>query len=518
MFSEPDREPASTTTVAWLAAAMSRLRCSKCEYRCMKNAVVYLRISQDEQGTGLAVERQREDCLNIITARGWAFVGEYVDNAVSASKRRVSRPSYDRMVADYAAGKFDALVCYDLDRLTRQPRQLEDWIDAAEERGLVLVTASGEADLSTDNGRLFARIKASVARSEIERKGARQRRANEQRAAQGRPTPGRRRYGYETDGVTPRPTEAAIVRRMFEDFAATGSIRPISHWLQAEGVSPSPGKKWDSGRVRYILKSPFYAGRAVHKGVEATAPGVVPIVSEELSASVRAILADDARRTSPGPKAKHLASGIAVCGAPNCGRGLRRIGRTYACPVATAGHVSILATTLDARILDEVSTAILVGGPDLFAESGDRRETARLLSRLESNDAAASATSRDRDEGLLSAAAARARLIELRAERMSTEAALDRVRIESAVSATLAESASALLVGDVMSMPEWASAKQVVAERLRELPAERQREVVRALIAVWVESGRDARKRVHVEHLLVPSLNPGAESIIAELD
>jgi site-specific DNA recombinase len=460
----------------------------------MANAVLYLRISQDEQGTGLAVERQREDCLKIIRAREWDLVGEYVDNAVSASKRRVSRPSYDRMVADYAAGKFNALVCYDLDRLTRQPRQLEDWIDAAEERGLVLVTASGEADLST------------------ERKGARQRRANEQRAEQGRPTPGRRRYGYETDGVTPRPAEAAIVRRMFEDFAATGSIRPISQWLQAEGVSPAPGKQWDPRRVRYILNSPFYAGHAVHKGVEAPAPGVVPIVSEELSASVRAILADDARRTSPGPKAKHLASGIAVCGAPGCGRGLRRIGRTYACPVATAGHVSILATTLDARLLDEVSTAILVGGPDLFADSGDRKETARLLAQLESNDAKASATSRDRDEGLLSPAAARARLIELRSERVATEAALDRVRIQSAVSATLAESASALLVGDVMTMLEWSAAKRVVTERLRELPAERQREVVRALLAVWVESGRDARKRVHVEHLLVPSLNPGADN------
>ena len=70
--------------------------------------------------------------------------------------------------------------------MTRQPRQLEDWIERAEERGLVITTANGEADLSTDGGRMYARIKASVARSEVERKSARQKAANAQRARLGR--------------------------------------------------------------------------------------------------------------------------------------------------------------------------------------------------------------------------------------------------------------------------------------------------------------------------------------------
>ena len=52
--------------------------------------------------------------------------------------------------------------------------QLEDWIDAPELRGLALVTANGDADPSTDGGRMYARIKAAVARAEMERKGARQ--------------------------------------------------------------------------------------------------------------------------------------------------------------------------------------------------------------------------------------------------------------------------------------------------------------------------------------------------------
>lgn len=119
--------------------------------------------------------RQEQNARQLIESRGWELAGTWSDNSISASDASKKRPGYDALVHAYEAGQFDALVCYDLDRLTRQPRQLEDWIDAAEGRGLALVTLNGEADLTTDAGRLFARIKAAVARSEIERKSARQR-------------------------------------------------------------------------------------------------------------------------------------------------------------------------------------------------------------------------------------------------------------------------------------------------------------------------------------------------------
>lgn len=137
-----------------------------------RKAAIYLRISQDREMDGLAIERQREDCENLAQFRRWDVIETYVDQSKSATDRTAIRPDYDRMVADYLLGRFDAIICYDLDRLTRQPRQLEDWIDAAELRGLALVTANGDADLSTDGGRMYARIKAAVARAEMERKSA----------------------------------------------------------------------------------------------------------------------------------------------------------------------------------------------------------------------------------------------------------------------------------------------------------------------------------------------------------
>ena len=72
---------------------------------------------------GEAIDRQREDCENLARFRRWEVVETYVDQSKSATDRTKVRPAYDQMVADYKAGAFDAIICYDLDRFTRQPRQ-----------------------------------------------------------------------------------------------------------------------------------------------------------------------------------------------------------------------------------------------------------------------------------------------------------------------------------------------------------------------------------------------------------
>jgi hypothetical protein len=112
---------------------------------------------------------------------------EYIDNSKSGFAKNVRRPKYEEMVAAAKSGQIDGVIVWDLDRLTRQPRQLEDWCDMGEVRGFTLVTVDGSHDLSTENGRMFARIKASVARQESEHKAKRQKFSNEQRAKMGRP-------------------------------------------------------------------------------------------------------------------------------------------------------------------------------------------------------------------------------------------------------------------------------------------------------------------------------------------
>src|SRR5215207_5272503 len=218
-------------------------------------AGVYLRQSKDQHGTGLAVARQREDCLKLCTERGWTPV-EYCDNDISAHDGQ-RRPAYQQMLADIDAGHLDAVVAWDLDRLHRRPIELEHFIDLADRHKLALATVSGDTDLSTDSGRLFARVKGAVARSEGERKSARQKRAALQAAELGKPHPSSRAFGYEPDGMTIRADEAEALRAAYRNLLAGRTLTGIARDLTAAGFVSSKGKPFRYNNVvRGILVNP----------------------------------------------------------------------------------------------------------------------------------------------------------------------------------------------------------------------------------------------------------------------
>ena len=335
----------------------------------MSKAALYLRVSLDPTGQGLAVERQREACLRIATFRGWDIVGEYVDNSISASDLKKSRPGYERLIRDYEGGLFDALVCWDLDRLTRRPRQLEDWIDRAEGRGLQLVTANGEADLSTDGGRMYARIKAAVARGEMERKSARRVSANQQRAAKGLAPSGVRLTGYSTDGQRLVPDEAAVVARMFSKFAEGESLRGLCAQLTADGVTTRHGRAWSPSSVRSILTNPRYAGRVVYQGEVIGDEAAYPaIIDADTFDQVNRRLADPSRRHQVSTDRKHLGSGLYRCGV--CDGVIRAwSGRRYRC---VNGCLARSGAVIDEYVITQVEQ--LLSGPqlaDLLGTSDD---------------------------------------------------------------------------------------------------------------------------------------------------
>ncbi|MGY1830140.1 recombinase family protein [Geodermatophilus sp. SYSU D01180] len=303
----------------------------------------------DRDGSGLGIARQRDDCLKLCAERGWDAV-EYVDNDVSASKG--SRPAYTRMLADVAAGKVQAVVAWDLDRLHRQPIELEHFINLADRCGLALATIGGDADLSTDNGRLFARIKGAVGRAEVERKSARQRRANEQRASMGRPRAGGlRAVGYEPDGMALREDEAELIREGYRLLLAGSSLRSIAALWNTVGFVTARGGRWRPDAVRYTLRNPRNAALAIHRKVELGRGNWPPIVPEETYRAAAALLDDPTRRTTPTTARRYLLAGLAYC---YCGArvitGRTQHGqRTYRCG-HTRGHLSRAAQPIDAFV------------------------------------------------------------------------------------------------------------------------------------------------------------------------
>ncbi len=413
------------------------------------------------------MQRQEEDARAIIEARGWTLAGVYADNSISASDSKKFRPGYAELQRDYSEGLFDALVCYDLDRLTRQPRQLEDWIDAAEGRDLALVTTNGEADLTTDGGRMYARIKLAVARSEIERKSARHKRAHKQHAEAGKVPYGRRLFGYTADGNV-EPTESVIVVDIFDRFYAGDSIRSLVRLLDSQKVPTRSGGPWSTRTVHDMLTNPRYAGWAVYQGEIATDKdgNLVrgqwqPLIGEDIFDVIQARLADPARKTiRVGTDRRYLGSSLYLCAA--CEGPIKTVsGGKYHCP----GHVIRKHRRIDRYVLDVIAERL--AEPDLSAllapvgadTKPDVEESKRLRARLAKID-------NEYDEGII--------------DGKRWKSAKERVQVElREIDQKLANRKGGAALGKIASAPDPAQA-------FREASLMSQRAVIDALVTVKV--------------------------------
>ncbi|WP_280364243.1 recombinase family protein [Nocardia abscessus] len=276
-------------------------------------AAVYLRQSEDREDDQLAISRQRNACHKLCAERGWDPV-DYVDNDTSATGAKRKRPAWNQMLADLEEGTLGAVVCWDLDRLYREPIDLEYLIPLADRKGVALATVTGDVDLSTDNGRMFARIKGAVAKAETERRSARQRLKFRQLAEDGQSWASRRPFGYNLDDSVV-PDELAAVAEAYEMVLRGHSLMSIVRSWNERGLKSTLGNEFKSQvSVRKILQNPRYAGLRAYNGEILGKAKWPAAVTEDVYRAVCDILADPSRRSGTSTGRVHLLTGIARCG------------------------------------------------------------------------------------------------------------------------------------------------------------------------------------------------------------
>jgi DNA invertase Pin-like site-specific DNA recombinase len=327
----------------------------------IKRAAIYARISNDPEGKAIGVTDQAKRCRELADLRGWQIAGPgcdcgdcakfrvpadvYCDNDITASGKK-RRPHYERLLADIEAGRFDVVVTVHTDRLHRNLTELEGYIKVCEPRKVETHTVkAGELDLTTSSGRAMAAMLGVFARHELERMVERQKAAKQRNRDAGLRWSGTRPFGYALDGnaetgLIPIEREAAAIRDACAKVLAGMNLSAIAReWNKAGLRTPERvtrngvrgGNPWDSIGVGRVLIRALNAGLVEHvptwrDGKSAGGPQVTgqgkwePVISEDTWRAVKAILSDDSRRTSPGPKPQHLLTGILICGVCGCRR------------------------------------------------------------------------------------------------------------------------------------------------------------------------------------------------------
>ena len=252
--------------------------------------------------------------------------------------------------------------------------------------------------------------------------------------------------------------------------------------------------------LRRILMSPYYAGllplpaqdgeqrpydqRAISR--ETCVPGRwEPIVSVEAWEEACARLKHPERKTSPGPSRKWLLSGLAVCGADDCGLPVRAGGgeagiHSYRC--ATMKHFMRRGDPLDAFV-ERVVIARL-SRPDAvdLLDDRERHDVDALRAERRRLETSVRQAGDDEQDGLIDRA--------------------ERVRLTRRANARIAELDETLRAGvDKSALGELVGADDV-ATAWHALPLGKKRAVLEALATVVVYSvGQGNRRRMSDEAL-----------------
>ena len=232
-------------------------------------AAIYCRVSTDNQEReGTSLQTQLEACLAYCKQKGYDVAYRYSETYSGLS---LERPELDKLRELVRAKIIDVIVCYSLDRLSRDPGHGVILAEELEKHSVKLETVTETVD-SSELGKLISYIRGFASKLEAEKIRERTMRGRRAKAKQGQVPHGGFTFLYGYDYI--RKADLNGGRRVINEEEARW-VKKIYQWLVEEGLSTHqityrlrdlkvPTKHnatWCPAAVRNILRNPAYIGR-----------------------------------------------------------------------------------------------------------------------------------------------------------------------------------------------------------------------------------------------------------------
>ena len=234
-----------------------------------KTAAAYLRKSRMEEGmeTDEVLHRHREWLKECAQRHGLDIVDYYPE--VVSGESLYARPQMLKMLEAVETGQYDAVLCMDLDRLSRGRMKDQGIIlDAFRESGTLIVTPDKVYDLADEMDDEMAEFKTFMSRREYKIINKRLRRGL-QRSIRDGCYVANAPYGYKKITVDRRPTleifepEARFVRMIFDLYLQGYGCVSIAGQINAMGARPHRSPQFGRGSIAKIIQNPTYIGKIV---------------------------------------------------------------------------------------------------------------------------------------------------------------------------------------------------------------------------------------------------------------
>lgn len=286
----------------------------------INKVAIYVRVSTTSQAEeGYSIEEQIDKLESYCKIKDWSVYKVYTDGGFSGSN--TERPALERLIKDADRKKFDTVLVYKLDRLSRSQKDTLFLIeDVFIKNGIEFLSLQENFDTSTPFGKAMIGLLSVFAQLEREQIKERMQLGKLGRAKAGKSMMwAKTSYGYdyhkETGTMTINPVQSLAIKFIFESYLSGRSITKLRDDLNEKFPKEKP---WNYRAVRKILDNPVYCGYNQFMG-EIYKGNHEPIISKEdfdkTQEELKIRQRTAAENVNPRPfQAKYMLSGIVQCG------------------------------------------------------------------------------------------------------------------------------------------------------------------------------------------------------------
>ncbi|WP_243126535.1 recombinase family protein [Clostridium sp. HBUAS56010] len=226
-------------------------------------------------GKGESIGNQIELCRQYISVHYGSACAKsaYIYEDEGFSGGNLERPQFKMMMKEAEKKKFTAIVCYRLDRISRNIGDFASLIEELNDLHISFISIKEQFDTASPMGRAMMYIASVFSQLERETIAERIRDNMLELSKSGRWLGGNTPTGYESESVSSitiegkskkmyqlklLPKEAALVRLIFEKFLETGSLTRTETYLIQNGYKTKYNRQFSRFAIKGILTNPVY--------------------------------------------------------------------------------------------------------------------------------------------------------------------------------------------------------------------------------------------------------------------
>lgn len=246
--------------------------------------------SEAEERQALSIDSQIKEMLTLAQRDGINVVDMYRES--HSAKDCGMRPVFNELINDIRIGKFNAILVWHPDRLSRNAGDLGALVDLLDQKKLIEIRTHSQRFTNNPNEKFLLMILGSQAKLENDNKSTNVKRGLKTRVEMGLwPSVAPTGYLNHPDRnmkcqVIIDPLRSHVIKLMFEKAAYNDmSTRKLFHWLKDDlKFTTRNGKPLTISNIQVILRNNFYMGLIEYprKSGKWYAGKHEPIISQEL--------------------------------------------------------------------------------------------------------------------------------------------------------------------------------------------------------------------------------------------